>query len=154
MKKILFFIALSLTIITISCKKDEPIPESIKFSISERLPIMDVTINGKKAKLLLDTGASASLIDSNLAEKYGFSVYNLIEMDVNGIGGSQKLYHTKGVEVYYLGQPMYVRFKSTDLKNIRLQLGIVGVVGTDYLQQHEMVIDYKNKVLRKSNILD
>lgn len=154
MKKIIFFIALSLTIITISCKKDEPIPESIKFSISERLPIMDVTINGKKAKLLLDTGASASLIDSNLAEKYGFSVYNLIEMDVNGIGGSQKLYHTKGVEVYYLGQPMYVRFKSTDLKNIRLQLGIVGVVGTDYLQQHEMVIDYKNKVLRKSNILD
>lgn len=154
MKKIIFLIALSLMTITISCKKDNPIPDSIKFSISERLPIMDVIINGKKAKLLLDTGASASLIDSNVAEKYGFNLYNLIEMDVTGIGGSQKLYHTKGIEVYYLGQPMYVRFKSTDLKGIRLQLGIVGVVGTDYLQQHEMVIDYKNKVLRKSNMLD
>jgi hypothetical protein len=154
MKKIILLIILSLMTITISCKKDKPIPESIKFSIPEQLPIINVTINGKKAKLLLDTGASSSLIDSNLAEKYGFSVYNLIDMDVNGIGGSQKLYHTKGVEVYYLEQPMYVRFKSTDLRDIRLQLGIVGVVGTDYLQQHEMVIDYKNKVLRKSNMLD
>jgi hypothetical protein len=152
MKKILLIIILTFAII--SCNNDKDIPESIEFSISNNLPVMTVEINGHKAKLLLDTGASVSMIDSNLAEKYEFEVVNLEDMIVNGIGGSKELYHTRGVKVYYDDQPMYVRFKSSDLKNIRLKLGVVGVVGTDYLRQHEMIIDYKNKVLRKSNMLD
>ena len=59
-----------------------------------------------------------------------------------------------GVETYYNREPMYIRFKSADMKNIRHKLGIVGIIGSDYLLQHNMIIDYKNKVLRKSNMLD
>jgi hypothetical protein len=154
MKKLLLLLPLLLLLTFTSCNKDKDIPESIKFSIPNRLPVLKVTINGVQGRLLLDTGAGLSMIDSSVCKKYGFDVYALEDMVVNGIGGSQVLYHTKGVEVYYDEQPMYIRFKSANLSAIRKQLGVVGIVGTDYLRQHKMIIDYKNNVLRKSSILD
>jgi len=154
MKKLLLLLPLLLLLTFTSCNKDKDIPDSIKFSIPNSLPIIKITINGVKAKLLLDTGASISMIDSALCEKYNFKVYSLEDMSVSGIGGSQILYHTKGLETYYDEQPMYIRFKSANLSNLRKNVGVEGLVGTDYLRQHKMVIDYKNNVLRKSNILD
>ena len=153
-KKILLIISLVFLLVFTSCEKDKDIPNSIKFSTTKVLPLINVEINGVKAKLLIDTGANLSMIDYHVAEKYGFKVINIQDMEVTGVGGVRKVYHTMGVETYYNGEPMYVRFKSADMKNIRFQLGIVGIVGSDYLLQHEMIIDYKNKVLRKSNMLD
>jgi len=152
--KILLVISLVFLLVFTSCNKDKDIPNSIKFSTTKVLPLINVEINGVKGKLLVDTGANISMIDYHAAEKYGFNVIDMEDMEVTGVGGVRKVYHTRGIETYYNGDPMYVRFKSADMKNIRLQLGIVGIIGSDYLLQHNMVIDYKNKVLRKSNILD
>lgn len=152
MKKILLIIFLIVSII--ACDDESDIPNSIPFNYSTGLPLIKVKVNGVYAKLLVDTGASMSLIDFNAADEYDFEPYRLINMEVNGIGGTKQLYHTKGIETHYKNMPMYIRFKSSDLKNINLKLGIVGILGSDYLIQHKMVIDYKNKVLRKSTTLD
>ena len=152
--KTLLIISIVFLLVFTSCNKDKDIPNSIKFSTTNTLPLINIEINGINGKLLVDTGANISMIDYHVAKKYGFNIINMDDMEVTGVGGVRKVYHTMGIKTYYNGDPMYVRFKSADMKNIRLQLGIVGIIGSDYLLQHNMVIDYKNKVLRKSNILD
>jgi len=147
---------LILFLVFFSCKKENDIPDSIKFNTSTRLPILSVQINGINARLLLDTGATVSLIDSSTIRKYNFNIYSLPEenMRLSGVGGTIYLYEARDVNVFFEGEPMNIKFKSANLRNLRYQLGIVGVIGTDYLNENKMVIDYKNKVLRKSTILD
>lgn len=152
MKKLLLILVLSLMIF--SCENKNEIPNSIKFNTSSGLPIIKAKLNGKNANFLLDTGASMSVVDSSMVSRYNFKIHRSTDMTVSGLGGTKKLYHVSNARLYYNGQPMYVRFKSTNMRNIRLNVKVIGVLGSDYLIQNKLIIDYKNKVLRKSNMLD
>jgi predicted aspartyl protease len=130
----------------ISCKKEIP-PNSIPFSTNKGVPIITVAINGKSAKLLVDTGATTSVIDSSVVEKYGFRVGNNLDIDFNGIGGRASMYYVDKAITTFNGEPMYIRYRASNMKNIRNSLGIVGIIGTNYLEQNKMIINYQDKLL-------
>jgi len=152
MKKIFFIIILVFTII--SCNKDNDIPDSIDFVISGGLPMIKCELNGKVGYFLIDTGANISIIDEGVTNKYNVTIYSFLDLTVDGIGGENPLYQTNNTKLTYKGQVMRVNFKSTDLSNLTNHLGFVGIIGSDFLIQNKIIIDYKNKVIRTPNIID
>jgi hypothetical protein len=139
-------ILVSILLLVISCKKEVP-PNSIPFSTSKGVPIIIVDINGKPARLLIDTGATTSVIDSSIVKEYGFRVGANLDIDFNGIGGRASMYYVDQAITTFNGEPMYIRYRASNMRNIRNSLGIVGIIGTNYLEQNKMIINYEDKLL-------
>jgi hypothetical protein len=152
--KILLTLTLTLLLFLSSCKVDNGLPETVQFTMHNNLPIMNAVINGHAVTLLIDTGASISIIDGNLYKILDFEIEYIQGYSIMGIGGTEVLLSTKNVKTKYNGEPMIVDFKTTNLLNLRKNIGVVGIVGGDFFIQNNIIIDYKNKVVRKSNILD
>ena len=109
---------------------------------------MEVTINGKRGKLLIDSGSFSSILDSKFAKHFNF--YNQIDDDeeeVNGLAGTVKLRSVKKVTVSYRGKDIHHKFKTADLNGLFKDIGAVGVLGSDYLIENRLIIDYKNKII-------
>jgi hypothetical protein len=110
--------------------------------------LMEVVLNGKKAFLLIDTGASKSLLDINKSSKYNFS-YNKLNIEKYiGIGGIQDMYTIYNYKIDNFFIPMI----GTDLSEIAPFFNydgiyIVGIIGSDFLNNRNAIIDYKNNKL-------
>ena len=147
MKKLLFLL---LTLIIISCQK--PI-DGIDFTLSNNLPIVQANINGLPVLLLVDSGASVSLIDTSTAEILLFDRdYDIPVTQGIGVGGTSYIYGIKGVILTHNGDTLNVNFRGTDLSNFRKNNGIIGIIGSDFLSENHLVVDFKHKKLRKSDI--
>jgi hypothetical protein len=110
---------------------------------------INVTFNGKKTKLLVDTGASKSLIDINKAEEYGFSYAMLSRQQYVGLGGLLDIYV---VYDYQLTGP-HITFLGADLTDINYYFNkegieIIGILGSDFLERNEATIDFKTNILQ------
>ena len=112
------------------------------------LYLLDVTLNGKKTKLLLDTGASKSLLDINKCQYFGFeySVQSLTKYV--GIGGATDIY----VVYNYNIDLFFVSFLGADLSEISKYFKmdgnkIVGILGSDFLIRTNAIIDYSTNKL-------
>ena len=89
--------------------------------------------------------------------KYILSKYDFTLIPDNlvvGVGGLSQSYKVSNAYLFYDGHPMNIEFKSVDMRLFRKQTDVVGVIGNDYLNKHGLILDYKNNVLRKSNMLD
>ena len=104
---------------------------------------INIVLNGKRCKLLVDTGASKSLLDITQAEKYSFSYMLLRENQYIGLGGLQDIY----VVFDYVIDDFYITFLGTDLSEIqkyfsREGFSIIGVLGSDFLEERTARIDF------------
>jgi hypothetical protein len=135
-----------------SCKNKEDIPESIPFTTNKNLPIMTGKLNGIRATFLIDSGAEVSSIGMHQTLKYDFTL--IPSGFMMGIGGMTPSYKAVGAKLFYDGYPIDVEFKAFDLRGLSARHGAIGILGADYLIKHDLILDYKNNVLRKSNILD
>lgn len=112
---------------------------------------VEVFINGKKANLLIDTGASFTLLDITQADKYGFKpVHSNVELI--GLGGRKQRYHLKNCYVDHKNQPLLLKAYGADMGELIKSfsdngLHILGIIGSDYFTMANAVIDYKNKKL-------
>lgn len=129
-----------------SCGASRTTDGVIHFSQPNKMAVVYVEINGKKETLLIDTGASQSLIDVTLKDRLNYSLVNA-GVTYNGLGGHQASYHTKGIEVKYKDRVLNINFKAVDLKNVRNSLGISGVIGSDYLTKNKLIINYGNSTI-------
>jgi len=107
-----------------------------------------VKVKDNECVLLIDTGASHSLLDINKAKKYKFKYYKT-ENKYIGIGGKADMY-----EVYkYKVDKFIIDFLAIDLSNIseyfsdKGNLDLVGVIGADFLSDHNALIDFENNML-------
>ncbi len=124
-------------------KKKKPNPGHIPFSMNKGVPIITVELNGKKAKFLIDTGASLNIVSSEVAKKYDFKTYEpRSKTMVSGIGGSEVMLAVSDANVLFEGTKIRIPFKSVSLKNVRHKLGIVGIIGSRWLNEHSFLIDY------------
>ena len=101
---------------------------------------------------LIDSGAIASLLDINQAEKYGFE-YILFKHDwYVGLGGRQDIYV---VFNYSMTKP-FITFLGADLSQITVYFNdknfpIVGIIGSDFFERYKVRIDFfTNKMYIKS----
>lgn len=111
---------------------------------------IDVTINEKSGRLLIDTGSSKSLMDINAAEKYGYEYLLLSTDQYIGLGGLQDIYVVFNCKL----DEFFTPFLGTDLSEIteyfnRDGMEIVGILGADFLNMHQMIIDFKKNLMYK-----
>ena len=113
-------------------------------------------INGKKANLIIDTGASQTVFDKNRIEHFlGHKKFEKSESFSSGLGTNTMVSHLVQVPGLVLGD-----FEIKDEKMILLDLSHVnesyammnlkpvdGVVGGDVLKKYKGVIDYGKRTL-------
>jgi len=128
------------------CAIQRDIPPQPVISLYEHndMHFLNVTLNGKKTMLLIDTGASKSILDISKAEEYDFDFVMLSKQQYIGLGGRQDIYAVYDYKI----DEMFISFLGTDLSEItgyfkQENINIVGVLGADYLEQHNIIIDFK-----------
>ena len=112
------------------------------------------SINGVKAVLLIDTGASTSCIA--LAEKETFNIEEKGEPFEASGAGKDKVKAIMGHQCdlilgrHAMGKHAFVLL---DMQHINATLinenvkPINGILGADFLKKNQAIIDYKNKIL-------
>ncbi|MEB2776344.1 hypothetical protein SYJ56_13560 [Algoriphagus sp. D3-2-R+10] len=125
-------------------------------------PIVKVTINGKKAYLLLDTGSDIDLMHCIAVKKYNISI------NKRNIGSKEMLASVNGMErtfdyVYdidmMIGEKhIYGNFISMDIGSIvtsirnKTGMTISGIIGSETMK-NRFIIDYeKAEILLKSEL--
>lgn len=106
---------------------------------------LSVTVNGKKSKLLFDTGASGIVINRNLAERA--DVTRLSDTEIGGIGN-------KGNRSGYVGLANSLTIGELEFQNCTVQVidqrsvtGEDGLIGADVFAAFLVDIDFPNRTL-------
>lgn len=124
-------------------------------------PILKVTLNGKPAYLLLDTGSDIDLLHSKAVKRYNISINS------RNTGSKEILANVNGMErafdyIYDLdmmigGNHIYGNFISMDISSIvtsirnKTGMTISGIIGSNTMKNYCFVIDYeKAEILLKS----
>jgi hypothetical protein len=134
-------------------KKDPANPtSSIVLSMAEKasnpfmrtfvIPIVnDVTFNGQKVKLLLDTGRAISLaFSSSAAKKAGFTL-----TEENGAPHEEKVKTVRLGEYEMTDVPAMLYAKGTSAEQILSKYGVVA--GTIFLQNFVTTFDFRSKAI-------
>jgi hypothetical protein len=106
-----------------------------------------VKLNNRDAIFLIDTGASASLVDINQANDYKFK-YSVSEQKFSGVGGGSSSYKIFNYKFHHDSTTLKVYPYGMDLKEVNKSfiengMPITGVIGSDFLRTHDAIINYK-----------
>ena len=136
-------------------KKNTKAPVGVKFAVTEMMgggfhPFVNVTIEGKKCRFLIDTGASKSVIDKHFYESKLNRKMKVIKQETTGlhrtvmesyVGTLKKLTIGKLVINSYTVAGVDLMHVNTTYQKMKLKK-IQGILGSDLLKAHNMVIDY------------
>lgn len=123
--------------------------------ISDKRPIIEVSVNGVKTPMLVDTGSSLGILDINKEKELSFSLKSKLPGVIIGMGGSSEspAYHVGDCVIDVAGVKLY-QFITTDISgivdSIKKETGIEisGIIGFTQIQMSEMKIDLDNKVIK------
>jgi len=119
--------------------------------------MVKVKINGKAANLILDTGASKTVLDKTRVAKFvkesDFKTHDKLS---SGLGTNTMESQTTVLKKLTIGEVEMKDYITVllDLSHVNAsyeQIGlkqVEGVLGSDILMQHKAVIDYEKKVLK------
>lgn len=121
--------------------------------------MINAVINGQKANLLIDTGASRSVFDIEKIKKYIGEDQILFEKNEKlstGLGTNTMESQSVIIDELKLGdliirnyQAVVLEMSHINQSYAKLNLpGIDGVMGGDLFYQYKVVIDYKRKSLK------
>lgn len=121
--------------------------------------MLTAEINGKKANLIIDTGASRTVFDESLIMHFLPHEYNEFEANEKlstGLGTNTMQSSAFTLKSLKLGTLKIENYLAVilDLTNInesysKLNLPLIhGVIGGDLLQKYKAVIYYKNRILK------
>lgn len=158
---LLFGLLITVSLISVKCKKDEPIPvgETIVSKMVDRnkIPLVQATLNGKPALFILDTGATISIIDINQTDDFG--IINEGESEgttVVGYGGSEnRTYDLRNVNVRTGDTKFMVGFQGKDIKTIvdvvkkYNNRKIVGIIGNDNISDRNLILNFRTGNITK-----
>jgi len=120
----------------------------IELHEKNEMHFLDITLNGIKTKLLIDTGASKSLLDISQADTYDFKYVLLSEDQYVGLGGLVDIYIIYDYDV----EAFFIPFLGSDLSEIQNYfikdgIHIAGILGSDFLEKSNAIIDFKTNQL-------
>lgn len=113
-------------------------------------------INGKKAHLILDTGASQTVFDKTRIEDFlGHNEFEKVESLTTGLGTNTMESHLVKITGLKLGEMEFKNEKMVllDLTHVNQSYELMnmkpvdGVIGGDILKKYNAVIDYGKKML-------
>ncbi len=117
-------------------------------------PIIEVTLNGKSAYFLVDTGSDITILHARDSKKYGFDTVknNSHNHSVVGLSGRiTTLYSTRNVKLKVGSSRVMNRYLALDISSLvqmihkRSSIRISGIIGSDLMKRYGFVIDYANK---------
>lgn len=148
-------------IAALSCTSSEFITENDYYVIPFRMvgssiPVVKATLNGKDAWFIVDTGASATLLNMALSQYFGISPYRdryRGDIEINGLGGSMSF--ESAICKIKIGQITihHAALKSKDLNglfaaiNKRENMEIAGILGSDILLRCRINVNYDSQTL-------
>lgn len=119
-------------------------------------PILQGTINGKKAYFLLDTGASISMLHTDKARHYDFVVRETrnpaMQVTVQNFHGRRIETQSVGNAKLILGElpirtSLYAFDLSPVIRNVKARTNytISGIIGADVMRRYRFLIDFHNR---------
>lgn len=107
---------------------------------------LPIKFNGIKTKLLVDTGASKSILNIRKTEQYGFSYVDVPFKQYVGIGGVEDIF----IVYDYKVDELFIEFLGADLGEIDKFMrndgvSIIGILGSDFMFKHKAIINYRTK---------
>ncbi len=122
-----------------------PQPASVDLQVIKRngaaLVIAPIVINGKTYAFVVDTGATATLIDSSYAKVLGLKKTKQAPIPVMGVTGSGSAYLAT-ISHWKIGRAA-IPTSTVTVSTIHLGVGIVGLLGSDVLSTFgKVTIDY------------
>ncbi len=117
--------------------------------------VSGVFADGANVTWVIDTGASKTVFDKSLSEKYMLLENENEEVHSAGIGEKPLETQTGKLNIFYLGK-MKIEMEKVallDLSHINIlyskatPLKVCGLIGGDFLMKHKAIIDYKRKLL-------
>jgi clan AA aspartic protease (TIGR02281 family) len=116
--------------------------------------LVDVRLNGRESRFVLDTGANASVVDASAAEALGLPSGRAVPGAAIGLGGALKARQVR-IESLEVGSVAVRqrRIMVSDLSQFVEVLGrmssrpVQGIIGQDVMKEHRAVIDVARPVL-------
>ncbi|QDP39266.1 retropepsin-like aspartic protease [Radiobacillus deserti] len=128
----------------------------MKIQMMDYLPIVSLAIefNGNKKtfeNVLLDTGCSSTILDTDLSEEIGLllDLENAITRKMYGIGGTEICIEQK-VDSIFLDEFQLTNF-TLQLGDVKEMHGFDGIIGIDFLTSNKLIIDFNNMEVRNSS---
>lgn len=111
------------------------------------------TLNGRAVEILVDTGASCTLIAMSLVQALGLGA-EIADTDAGGAGGSIAQYLVTGADLRLGGfKPVLSSVAGMDFEHINATLAdqesvaIDVILGVDVFDRHAAIIDYSSRTL-------
>jgi hypothetical protein len=113
-------------------------------------PIIQVSLNGRNAYFLIDTGSDVTCLQKNDAKKYEFQYQRSYSKSVlTGIHTSaDKHFVGKRAQMMLEDIPIRAKFRVLDLSTVIESIyqdsgiRINGIIGSDVLREYHFIIDY------------
>lgn len=108
-------------------------------------PLVEVSVNGKKCAMLIDTGSAINILCTSKLSRYGVDK-NLSKNYTKTISGVREVYTINKIDVAVKGRAVSL-FYSVDIdavcKSMEAETGIevVGILGTPAIRQLGMIIN-------------
>jgi predicted aspartyl protease len=122
-----------------------PRPATIDLQVLKRngaaLVIAPVIVNGKTYRFIVDTGATATLVDTSYAKALGLKNAGKAPIPVTGVTGTGSAYLAT-ISHWKIGRAS-IPTSTVTVSTIRLGVGLVGLLGSDVLSTFgKVTIDY------------
>lgn len=136
----------------ITAAQHERIP--MEMDLEDNIIFVTLNINGQDAWFIVDTGAGISIIDRKQAEAFRFRYYpEKGSGKIHSVGGHSEVSLTSHISVSYKEVSLTrTKFYASDIDALNRFLAkrgkeILGIVGADFLQRHQAVIDYGENMI-------
>lgn len=132
-----------------SDKKKDGTRHDVEFRLVSNLIVVDAELNGVKKPLIVDTGASHTVLDTRTAAELGLDPGE----KARGVGAQGPVEATMGtLESISVGTASLndVSFGKVDLSTIcggEIEESIGGILGFNFLSRFKIGIDYEAQVL-------
>ena len=127
-------------------------PQDTIYFVSDEKPIIEISINGNKYNMLIDTGSSINILCKEVVKKEKMRLRTMYAGELYSAKNKIKARHVDKARIEIAGKPFY-QFVMIDISiittNILFATGIEisGIIGTPAIKELRMVIDLSRGIV-------
>ena len=113
------------------------------------LIVVNIPINGKNERFLVDTGSSSSYISTEFLKNK--RCFNLNQRTASYASATTIVeFKTTKVKVVIFNETYYLNTMSLYALNKSIDFPVIGILGSDFLRRNKLIIDYNKKMIYQS----